>query len=276
MSMMTAQTRSDIFAANRAVGHVGLDVASSEGRTRRVRVAEQGSLRVRFPGPPADDLTAVIVNTAGGIASGDRFGLDVKVGETARLTVTTTAAEKVYRSLGPDADIRVHLTIAADASLLWLPQETIVFDQSRLARTIDVEMADSATLVLVEILVFGRAAMGETMRHGTVFDRWRVRRDNRLVLAESLRLDGAIADQLTAPAVAAGGAAVATLLAVPCDEAKVAAVRARDDWQGEAAISAWNGLAVGRFVANDGAPLRHDVITMLGALGVPLPRSWLN
>jgi urease accessory protein len=276
MSMMTAQTRSDIFAANRAVGHVGLDVASSEGRTRRVRVAEQGSLRVRFPGPPADDLTAVIVNTAGGIASGDRFGLDVKVGETARLTVTTAAAEKVYRSLGPDADIRVHLTIAADASLLWLPQETIVFDQSRLARTIDVEMADSATLVLVEILVFGRAAMGETMRYGAVFDRWRVRRGGRLVFAESLRLDGAIADQLTAPAVAAGGAAVATLLAIPCDEARLAAVREHSVWQSEAAISAWNGLAVGRFVAKDGAPLRHDVVTILGVLGVSLPRSWFN
>ena len=263
--MMTAQTRSDIFAANRAEGHIGLAVAAQDGKTRRTRVAEQGSLRVRFPGPPANDLTAVIVNTAGGIAGGDRFSLDVNVGESARLAVTTAAAEKVYRSLGPDADIRVHLTIAADASLLWLPQETIVFDQARLARTIDVEMAASASLVLVEILVFGRAAMGETMRHGAVFDRWRVR-----------RLDGAIAEQLTAPAVAAGGAAVATLLAIPCDEARLAAVRERAAWNGEAAISAWNGLAVGRFVAKDGAPLRHDVVTMLGALGVSLPRAWLN
>ncbi len=274
--MMTAQTRSDIFAANRAVGHVGLDVASSHGRTRRARVAEQGSLRVRFPGPLADDLTAVIVNTAGGIAGGDRFSLDVNVGEDARLAVTTAAAEKVYRSLGPDADISVHLTVGANAGLLWLPQETIVFDQARLARAIDVDIADSASLVLVEILVFGRAAMGETLRQGAVFDRWRVRRGGRLVFAESLRLDGAIAEQLAAPTCAAGGAAVATLLAMPCDEAKLAAVRECTAWNGEAAISGWNGLAVGRFVAKDGAPLRHDVVTMLGALGVSLPRSWLN
>jgi urease accessory protein len=245
MPMMTAQTRSDIFAANRAEGQIGLDVASSHGRTRRAHVAEQGSLRVRFPGPLADDLTAVIVNTAGGIAGGDRFSLDVNVGEGARLAVTTAAAEKIYRSLGPDSDIGVHLTVAANANLLWLPQETIVFDQARLARAIDVDIADSASLVLVEILVFGRAAMGETMRYGAVFDRWRVRRAGRLVFAESLRLDGAIAEQLAAPAVAAGGAAVATLLAIPCDEARLAAVHARDSWQGEAAISAWNGLAVG-------------------------------
>ena len=103
-----------------------------------------------------------------------------------------------------------------------------------------------------------------------------VRRGGRLVFAESLRLDGAIAEQLAAPTCAAGGAAVATLLAMPCDEAKLAAVRECTAWNGEAAISGWNGLAVGRFVAKDGAPLRHDVVTMLGALGVSLPRSWLN
>jgi urease accessory protein len=271
-----AESAAEIFAANRAVGHIGLDVAVSHGATRRSRVAEEGSLRVRFPGPPADGLTAVVVNTAGGIAGGDRFGLDVSVGDGARLTVTTVAAEKVYRSLGPESDIRVRLTIGPNAKLTWLPQETIVFDGARLARTIDVDVADDAALVLMEILVLGRAAMGETMRRGSVFDRWRVRRGEKLVFAEALRLDGAIAERLAAPAVAAGGAAVATLLAMPCDEARLAAVRERTDWRGEAALSAWNGLAVGRFVAKDGAALRHDVVTMLGALGTALPRSWLN
>jgi urease accessory protein len=271
-----AQSQADIFAANRAIGHIGLTVAASHGTTRRSRVAEEGSLRVRFPGPPSPDLTAVIVNTAGGIAGGDRFALDVNVGDGARLAVTTAAAEKVYRSLGPDSDIRVRLTVGRNANLLWLPQETIVFDGARLARAIDVDVAENATLVLAELLVLGRAAMGETMRRGSLFDRWRVRRSGRLVFAESLRLDSAIAERLNAPAVAAGGAAVATLLAMPCDEAKVAAVRERSDWQGEAALSAWNGLAVGRFVAKDGAQLRHDVVTMLSALGTALPRSWLN
>jgi urease accessory protein len=271
-----AETSAEIFAANRAVGKVTFEVAAARGETRRRRVAEEGPLRVRFPGPKSSDLTAVIVNTAGGIAGGDRLDVDMTAEADARLVVTTAAAEKVYRSLGPESAIRVRLAIEPNAQLTWLPQETILFDGARLRRTIEVDIAASASLILAEALVFGRAAMAETVDHGSLFDRWRVRRGGKLVFAETVRLDGAIAERLRAPAVAAGGAAVATMLILPCDEAHVAAVRAHAGWQSEAALSAWNGFAVARFVAQDGAPLRHDLMRMLGALGTPLPRSWLN
>src|SRR5262249_6165235 len=118
----------DTFAANRAVGRVALTVRASGGVTRRARVREEGSLRVRRPGPPADELEAVIVNTAGGIAGGDRFALEVTVEQGARLTVTTAAAEKVYRTLEPAATIAVRLEVGAGGALTWLPQETILFD----------------------------------------------------------------------------------------------------------------------------------------------------
>jgi urease accessory protein len=271
---LAPRTNAEIFAANRAVGRIALAVASTGGETRRRHVAEQGPLRVRFPGPKSTDLTAVMVNTAGGIAGGDRLDLDMTAGAGARLIVTTAAAEKVYRTLGSESVIDVRLSIDRNAQLTWLPQETILFDGARLRRTIEVDVAADASLVLAEALVFGRSAMGEAVEHGSLFDRWRVRRDGRLVFAETARLDGAIAERLRAPAVAAGGAAVATMLVMPCDEARIAAVPA--GWHGEAALSAWNGFAVARFVAQDGAALRHDLMRMLGALGTPLPRSWLN
>ena len=43
---VTGDSNADIFAANRATGHIALSVAASGGRTRRVRVHEDGSLRV--------------------------------------------------------------------------------------------------------------------------------------------------------------------------------------------------------------------------------------
>ena len=80
---------------------------------------------------------------------------------------------------------------AADGShLAWLPQETILFDRARVSRRIDIDLAESASLLLCEIVVFGRAAMGERMLHGEFVDRWRVRRGGRLVFAETVRLDG--------------------------------------------------------------------------------------
>src|SRR3977135_2052756 len=92
-----------IFAANRARGSVSFDVHQVEGLTRRRPLHESGSLRVRFPSPEADGLSAVFVNTAGGVAGGDRFDIEILAGEGSRLAVTTAAAEKIYRAAGPAA-----------------------------------------------------------------------------------------------------------------------------------------------------------------------------
>ena len=268
-----------IFAANRAVGRVALAVAAVAGESRRARVHEAGSLRVRFPnGTSRATLDAVIVNTAGGMTGGDRFDIDMTVGAGARLTVTTAAAEKIYRSLGPDTQVAVKAAIGCGGALAWLPQETILFDQVRLRRTIDIELARDASLVLAEAIVFGRSAMGEAVLRGHLFDRWRVRVGGALVFAETLRLDGAIAQRLAQRAIAAESVAVASVLKVPGDDEAVAAVRAMEkDFAGEVGASAWNGLAVARLVAPDGAALRRDLIAVLTALGAgPLPRLWMN
>jgi urease accessory protein len=273
-----AADAADTFAANRAVGRIALAVEARAGVTRRSRVGEEGSLRVRCPGQPASELEAVIVNTAGGVAGGDRFTLDVAVAPLARLVVTTAAAEKVYRTLAPAATINVKLAVGAGGSLAWLPQETILFDRARLERSIEVDLAEDARLVLAEAVVFGRAGMGEALDDCSLFDRWRLRRNGALIHAEAVRLDGAVAAKLAEPAVAKGGIAVATVLVVPGDEATSESVRALDEeFRGEVGVSAWNGFAVIRLCAADGAALRHDLVSVLTAIrGTALPRLWLN
>jgi urease accessory protein len=233
---------------------------------------------VRFPSPEGEGLSGVFVNTAGGIAGGDRFDIDISAGEGARLTVTTAAAEKVYRAPGPAAALNIALKAEAGAHLAWLPQETILFDRARVSRRIDIDLADDATLLLCEIVVFGRAAMGEKMLHGEFIDRWRLRRGGKLVFAETVRLDGDIGAKLSQPAIAKGGVAVGTALIVPGDELLVERIReASESFAGEVGISAWNGFAMARFCAQDAARLRADMMTVLGrASGVPLPRLWLN
>jgi urease accessory protein len=267
------------FAGNRARGRISLSVAAARGMSRRAQVHEAGSLRVRFPNVASGDaLEAVIVNTAGGMTGGDRFELGVAVGEGARLTVTTAAAEKIYRSLGPDIAVSVKLKVGADGILAWLPQETILFDRMRLRRTIEADLARNAQLIIAEALVFGRSAMGEMVSRGYLFDRWRIRVDGALVFAESLRLDGAIAENLAQRATAAGGAAIASVLKIPASDADLAAVREGEGgFAGEVGVSAFNGLALARLVAADGAALRRDLLSVLTAFdAAPLPRLWLN
>ena len=104
-----------------------------------------------------------------------------------------------------------------------------------------------------------------------------MRRGGRLIYAETVRLDGAIAARLAEPAVAKGGIAIATVLIVPGDEAAVAAVRAlQDQFAGEVGASAWNGIAAVRLCAADGAALRHDLVHVMTAVRGALPRIWTN
>jgi urease accessory protein len=274
----TTRATSATFAANRAQGAVRFDVRLQDGVTRRGELHESGSLRVRFPSPEAEGLSGVFVNTAGGIAGGDRFDIDIAAGAGARLTLTTAAAEKVYRASGPAALLNIALKAEAGAQLSWLPQETILFDRARIFRRIDIDLAEDARLLLCEIVVFGRSAMGERMLHGEFIDRWRLRRAGKLVFAETIRLDGDIGAKLAQPAIAKGGVAIGTALIVPGDEAVVERIReVAETFGGEVGISAWNGFAMARFCAQDAARLRADMMSVLGrASGVALPRLWLN
>jgi urease accessory protein len=268
------QDSAETFAANRATGRISVHAVAQDGRTRRARVHEEGSLRVRFPNC-ADALEAVFVNTGGGMTGGDRFSIDVKVDECAHLVAGTAAAEKIYRSTGADAEMDITLDVQAGGRLAWLPQETILFDNARLSRRIDIALADGAALIMAEAVVFGRAAMGEAVNNGFFADRWRLSRGGRLIFAESVRLDGAITEKLARGAVAAGGIAIATVLLAPGDETTIAPVRALTG-AGEIGISAWNGIAVARLVARDGAALRRDLMAVMTALGQGVPRLWLQ
>jgi urease accessory protein len=261
----------------RAQSRVALTVEAAGGRTILRRKAEAGSARVRLPRVPGRALEAVLINTAGGLAEGDRVETAIIAGDATDLVLTTPAAEKVYRSDGATTRIDVTLQLGAGARLDWLPQETILYDRARLARRFDVAMADGATLLAFEATMFGRTAHGERVESGAFEDRWRIRRGGRLVYADTLRLAGNIADRLARPTVAGGACAIATLLYLAPD-AEVRVDEARALLEGaasECGAGAYSGCLAIRFLAPDIETLRRDaarVMTEFG--GRPLPRVW--
>jgi urease accessory protein len=264
----------------RAVGRVSFAAVSFHGRTRPMRIEESGSMRIRLPKGEGAGLDAVLVNTAGGIACGDRFTVEIEAQADALVTVATPAAEKVYRSDGPVSTMAVKLTAGTGARLDWLPQETILFDSARLDRHLEAAIAEDARLTLLEAVVFGREARAERIADGLFIDRWRIRRGSRLVYADTLRLDGPIADLLQKPSVGNGARALATLIHVAPDaEARLESVR-EQLFSGngcDAAASAWNGLLAVRFCAVTIEALRAAICPFLLTFrGEPLPRVWLS
>lgn len=266
-------------ALERAHGSIRLAVGAgpNPGSTVLRTAYQQGSFKVRFPRRfGAAGIEAVLLNTAGGLTDGDRFAVQAEAAAGSALTLTTQAAERVYRSRGDMACLDVALRAGPDASLHWLPQETIVYDGGRVRRTLDLDMAASARILLCEILVLGRTAHGETVRQGSISDNWRIRRNGRLVYADALRIDGDVQSTVGGTATLAGGRAFASLLWVAPDaEAQLDAVRTiLDRYAVDAGASAWDGLLGVRAVAADAARLRAAVVALLSPLAGSVPRVW--
>lgn len=251
----------------------------ADGAVTRLRQNYQaGSAKVRFPRVTGSgSLEAVLLNTAGGVTGGDHLSYSVTVDEGARGIATTQAAERIYRRSSGVARIDTTLSVGAGGTLEWLPQETILFDRSALARTLVADVAPTARLLAVETILLGRAAMGETARDVAVTDSWRVRRGGTLVFADTLRFDGDAAMTMAAAATGNGAAALATLVLVAPDaEAALDTARAAlQETAGEGGASAWNGMLVARLIAPTGHALRADLVRLIEAIrGRQMPRVW--
>ena len=260
----------------RAEGNARLAFHRRDGTTRLKTLYQEGCVKIRLPRPlPGLPPEAILINTAGGLAGGDRIATEIDVAAATAAVITTQACERVYRSTGEAATVTNRLTVGAGARLAWLPQETILFDGGRLSRRLEADLEGDAELVAMEAVLFGRTAMGEVLSHGALHDRWRIRRDGKLVFAEDFRVCGEIADRLSRPATLAGGTAMATVLyAGHAPERVLEPARAAVGEAGGA--SAWNGKLLVRLVAASGLELRRRLEPLLSRLlaGQPLPKVW--
>ena len=252
----------------------------ADAPTRIVDLAESGPLRLRFPRQGSERmLEGVLVNTGGGVACGDMFEVSVAIEAGGTCVLTTTAAEKVYRSDGPKAEIVNRVNVGPGGRLDWLPQETILFDRARLLRRFEADLAGDAALLVAEIAVLGRGARDESLQEALFEDRWRIRRTGRLVYADNLCLDGPVTERMARTAIGGGARAIATILDLsPGAEARLDEARTllgALPEAVEAGASAWNGHLAVRMLAPAVAPLREGTARFLTAWrGRPMPRVW--
>ncbi|MGC4025448.1 MAG: urease accessory protein UreD [Mesorhizobium sp.] len=261
----------------RAEGRARLVLHRKAGATRICELFQSGCAKLRLPSKPEPHAPqeAILINTAGGLTGGDRIETEIVATNFADAIVTTQACERVYRSTGDTATVTTRLTVEENARLAWLPQETILFNEGRLARSLDVDLEGNAELLVVEAVLFGRKAMNETVRSGAFRDRWRIRRDGKLIFADDARLEGNIAEKLARPCLLGGHMAMATLLLVADDtEHLLEPVREAIGDQGGA--TAFEGKLVARLTAPDSLSLRRHLEPALTILmrGRTLPKVW--
>jgi urease accessory protein len=258
----------------RARGVARIEARLRDGQTEIATLFQEGCAKVRLPHTHDSSLQAVLMNTAGGVCSGDHIQWQAEAGPGARMVVTTPACERVYRSLGTEARIENRITVAEGGHLDWLPQETILYEGGRLSRSLEVDLADGATFTAAEAVLIGRTAMGEIAPTASFSDRWRIRRDGRLLHAESTRLGGTQVER-DGLSLFNGALAFATILHVAPDaERRLDAVR--DLLPDSAGASVVGERLVVRVLAPNGLALRRAIaptIALLSRAGA-LPRLW--
>jgi urease accessory protein len=247
-----------------------------DGASRLKDLRQEGSYRAIFPRPQRGTLEAVLINTAGGVTGGDRFSTSVTAHENARINVTTQAAERIYRAPSSDAGQMINqIEVAKGAQLFWLPQETILFEGARLRRSLDVKIDPDATFLMVEPLVFGREASGETLDACSIQDRVSISSQGSPLYLDHIKLDGDLTGQLARAAVANGERAMASVILVhPHAKQMLPACRDMLPQTAGASLPSETVLVV-RLLARDSFELRNDLLPILKLLtNDTVPKNW--
>jgi len=243
----------------RARGQLKLVLSGSGGDHRIVDIYQRWPIRVLLPmNDNNDSQEIVLLNTAGGLAGGDRLAYDVTVCRGASIAITSQAAEKVYRSLGEPAHVTTKLVVQEGARVAWLPQETIVFDRARFRRHTEVDFHSGAEFLGAESLVLGRTASGEQISDGEIVDGWRIKKDGELVWADELRIVDDAFLHLERRALLSNCRAIATMLFLGPDLDRRFQLF-RDVAQAvdcHAGVTAVGGVIVARFAAKLSSDLR--------------------
>ncbi len=269
----TYKAETAIGPVPRTKGALTLSSKFVEGRSRIDRFRTSGAMKALFP--RAEDLQAILINTSGGLTGGDQIDIVASARAGSSLTLTTQAAERAYRAQDGRARMTTDLQIETDAQINWLPQEMILFEGSALDRGLTVDLAEGAGFLMVEPIIFGRTAMGETLTEVSFKDRVRVNRSGHALYWDGLDLNGDTMKHLARRAIAGGARAMVSLVYVAPDaEAHLDAIRRYLPDTGGASLLAPDLLTL-RMVAADNFELRRALIPILERLTKDqLPTSW--
>lgn len=248
-------------------------------KTVLARREHRGPLTVQRPFYPEGGVCHVyLLHPPGGVVAGDQLSITANVERDAQALITTPAAGKFYRSGGGEAQQTINLAVAENASLEWLPQETIVYEGARLNSSMNIDLADQARFIGWEIFALGRPAAGEGFENGSANLNWHISRAGRLLYMERLRLD---AEAFQARWGLFGHSACGTMFVYPATPLQLAAVQELIGDEANRGVTLIEGLLICRgldrradllkgFFERVWGLVRGDVV----GKAVCLPRIW--
>jgi len=166
--------------------------SARNNKTVLTKNLHKGPLMVQKPFYPesANVCHVYLLHPPGGVVQGDQLKIDLTVKPQAHALVTTPAAGKFYRSDDKFASLTQTLRVEDSASLEWLPQETLLFNDSKVHLKTQVSLAASARFIGWEMLCLGRKASAEPYTSGHCRQHFEVWRDDQPLFIERCQIEG--------------------------------------------------------------------------------------
>jgi urease accessory protein len=274
MSALIERSISQKPLYQRANGCLDIALEERRGQASVIRLYQEGCLKARYLRAQAIP-EIVSINISGGIVGGDVLASRVVLGAGAKAVFTSQAAERVYKALEEPSCVSTKLSLGPQSILKYIPQETILFDGFNLNRSLDVDLMEGAKCIGVESIVFGRAAMGETVRNGIIRDRITLTRNGKMIWRDMLTRNGDIAASLAIPGIGKQTRAIANLFAAGINVNNAVSTLKEKLECNLAGISICEDVIFLRIISDEARTLRRAVIRVLGYLdNGTLPRVW--
>jgi urease accessory protein len=174
------------------------------------------------------------------------------------------------------ASIQNNVTVEKNAQLHWMPQETILFENSNLSRSLIIDMHETSKCLLVEPLVFGRIASGERLKSAKIRDHIEIRKNGSIHFLDKLFLSNNVTEHLRSATIANGAHAIALVVYIGSDAGKLLSVVRSLLPETAGASLVQKDTLVLRALASNSYELRQFLIPVLkGLSGNLLPKPWM-
>ena len=147
---------------------------------------QSGCCKILNPNNYNKSKELVLINTAGGITCNDNIEINATI-HNSELSICTQAAEKIYSGIGDPAKVDININLN-NSTLYWLPKELILFDNSKLRRSININLSNNSNLIFCETTIFGRKAMSEKIKNISFSDQWKIFMNSRIKHFEAINI----------------------------------------------------------------------------------------
>ncbi len=242
------------------------------------KLYQQGSLKALMPDFHENLQQLMLINTAGGITSGDEYNYNLEV-ENSKLCVSTQAAEKIYSGFGNPANLKINLNLSNNSNLFWLPKELILFNNCNFKRKINFNLSKDSNLLICENIIFGRTSMREVFEKGYFSDFWNIYVDNKLIHTEAINTNFFEKKYLNSFSTLSNNSAVATIIILGkkfLNNVNNLSETLTNNENTTSNYSHWDNKLIVRFLSKDSYNLKFAIDKILSYFsdGSKIPKIW--